>query len=64
MTAASTPVYCIDCGVSGTHRLCASCFSKTSIPCCTHCGCGEDGRIGHDDTCRFGCNDATAKEGS
>lgn len=27
------------------------------IPCCEHCGCPEDNRDGHDDTCRYGCND-------
>lgn len=25
--------------------------------CCSHCGCDEGDRIGHDDTCRYGCND-------
>jgi len=25
--------------------------------CCPHCGCNEDDRTGHDDTCRYGCND-------
>lgn len=27
------------------------------IDCCIHCGCDEDDRIGHDDTCIHGCND-------
>jgi hypothetical protein len=25
--------------------------------CCEHCGCEEGDRIGHDDTCSYGCND-------
>jgi hypothetical protein len=25
--------------------------------CCDHCGCPPEQRDGHDDTCRFGCND-------
>ncbi len=27
------------------------------IPCCEHCGCLPDEREGHDDSCRYGCND-------
>jgi hypothetical protein len=27
------------------------------IPCCPHCGCPPDSRLGHDDTCARGCND-------
>lgn len=27
------------------------------MDCCVHCGCDEGDRIGHDDTCRYGCND-------
>lgn len=26
-------------------------------PCCDHCGCEGQERIGHDDTCAYGCND-------
>lgn len=26
------------------------------FPCCSHCAC-QDERIGHDDTCKYGCND-------
>lgn len=25
--------------------------------CCKHCGCEDEERIGHDDTCKYGCND-------
>lgn len=25
--------------------------------CCSHCGCSEHDRIGHDDICRYGCNE-------
>jgi len=25
--------------------------------CCDHCECPRDDRVGHDDTCRHGCND-------
>lgn len=27
------------------------------MDCCSHCGCDEGDRIGHDDTCIHGCND-------
>jgi hypothetical protein len=30
------------------------------IPCCNHCECPPDSRTGHDDTCRYGCNDIPA----
>jgi hypothetical protein len=30
------------------------------FPCCNHCGCAPEDQIGHDDTCRYGCNDAQA----
>ena len=38
-------------------------FGDHWFPCCDHCGCGEPGghwpeRMGHDDTCSHGCNDA------
>lgn len=31
--------------------------------CCDHCGCRPGQRIGHDDTCRFGCNDTAVDLG-
>jgi hypothetical protein len=30
--------------------------------CCPHCECPPDQREGHDDTCRYGCNDTPDKE--
>jgi hypothetical protein len=40
---------------------CDDCFPEYHQPlwisCCAHCGCEGKDRIGHDDTCRFGCND-------
>ncbi|QBZ72349.1 hypothetical protein SEA_CIRCINUS_65 [Streptomyces phage Circinus] len=30
------------------------------FPCCNHCECPIDAREGHDDTCRYGCNDTQA----
>ena len=33
--------------------------------CCDHCGCLRSYRVGHDDTCKHGCNDdeMTEKDG-
>lgn len=28
--------------------------------CCDHCACAPGRRVGHDDTCSYGCNDAPA----
>ena len=29
--------------------------------CCVHCGCPIGDRIGHDDSCRFRCNDTPSE---
>lgn len=32
-------------------------MDEFEFECCPHCGCDEGDRVGHDDTCRYGCND-------
>jgi hypothetical protein len=35
-------------------------YPPLPFPCCEHCGCEADDRIGHDDSCWHGCNDQEA----
>ena len=33
-------------------------MGNSLFACCEHCGCSAgSGRVGHDDTCKHGCND-------
>ncbi|GAC1521745.1 MAG: hypothetical protein NVS3B1_06350 [Marmoricola sp.] len=65
--ACRVPSHWQDAEYSGPHRDPAAVAAMAlNEPCCEHCACGTPQgwpeRLGHDDTCRYGCNDVPLRD--